>query len=181
MSDGPAPGDFLIATEILTDPNFAGTVVLLCEHDEQGSLGLVLNRPLEVQLPELITEGDAQSCAAAVHWGGPVKGDALHALKDGPPGPDAIEIIPNLSFGGRLEDLIEAWNSGIDVRFYLGYAGWEAQQLEGELAEHAWHVMRARPNEVFPERPETLWGRMMGEIDPAFRHLKHQPRDLDLN
>lgn len=181
MAASPAAGDFLVASELLTDPNFAGTVILLCEHDAEGSLGLVLNRPLSVQLPELLPDVDLLQCDAAVHWGGPVKADALHALKDGSPGPDAAEVYPGLAFGGQLEDLIAAWAEGIAVRFYLGYAGWGPQQLLDELGEGAWHVVRAQPQQVFPARPEALWGKLMGEIDPAWRHLKHQPRDPELN
>lgn len=181
MTDSPVAGDFLIATEWLTDPNFAGTVVLLCEHDEQGSLGLVVNRPLEVKLPEIITEPGPTVCHAPVHWGGPVKAHALHALKEGSPGADAVEVRPGLAFGGRLDDLIAAWQEGTEVRFYLGYAGWESGQLAEELADGAWHLRRARPQEVFPDRPEALWGQLMAAVNPAFRHLRHQPRDPDLN
>ncbi|MAW62254.1 MAG: hypothetical protein CMJ94_15665 [Planctomycetes bacterium] len=181
MPSAPAAGDFLVATELLTDPNFAGSVVLLCEHDEQGTLGLVLNRPLSVRLPELVTGDELLGCEAPVLWGGPVKSDALHALKDGAPGPDAVEVYPGLAFGGQLDDLIDAWNEGIEVRFYLGYAGWESGQLDGEIAEGAWHVVRSRPELVFPERPDALWGQLKGELDPAWRHLKHQPRDPELN
>ena len=93
----------------------------------------------------------------------------------------ALAVYPGLAFGGQLEDLIAAWAEGTAVRFYLGYAGWGPQQLLDELGEGAWHVIRAQPKQVFPERPEALWGKLMGEIDPAWRHLKHQPRDPDLN
>lgn len=181
MPESPSAGDFLVASEVMTDPNFAGSVVLLCEHDEEGSLGLVMNRPLDVKLAELLPDAGIESCHAPIYWGGPVKPDALHALKDGPPGPDAAEVYPGLAFGGQLDDLVDAWQNGQELRFFLGYSGWSEGQLEEELSQEAWKVVRARPTDVFAPRPDALWGQLMSRVHPAWRHLRHQPTHPDLN
>jgi len=181
MPDAPRAGDFLVATESLTDPNFSGTVVLLCEHDEQGSLGLVLNRPIQVELKALLSDTDLGGCEAPVYWGGPVKADALHALRDGPPSADSAEVYPGLAFGGNLEELLAADAQGVAVRFYMGYTGWSATQLEDEISQQAWHVLRPHPEHVFTTRPDALWGRLMSEVDPAWSHFRHRPENPDWN
>jgi putative transcriptional regulator len=181
MPNSPSAGDFLLADPRLTDPNFDSTVVLLCEHNQEGSLGLIVNRPLAVPLKQLLPENQLSAPDAEIYWGGPVHQDALHALRLGQPAPEALEVLPGLHFGGQLEDLSAAMEADETVRFYLGYAGWEIGQLESELAEGAWHVCAGDPALAMSEQLERLWTDLIARAEPELGWLKHIPDDPSCN
>jgi putative transcriptional regulator len=160
----------------LTDPNFRRTVVLLVHHDPDGTVGLVLNRPTEVQAVDLCEtlgiawSGDGERL---IHWGGPVQpntgwvvagDDALAGVAG------ATHVAPGLHFAGSLEALrIVADQPPPRLRLFLGYAGWGPGQLEGELAQGAWVVAPLTTPAVFEVPEAELWDhawRLLG-IDPA--------------
>ena len=183
MSSGPRPGDFLVADPRLTDPNFESSVVLICEHNEEGTLGLVINRPLECAF-QLQIEGQEVDRELEVGWGGPVCQQILHSLHQGTPNralEGTTEVIPGLYFGGLVEDWLDASDQGSAIRFFVGYAGWEPGQLDGELAEGAWHVVTAKPEQVFSKQGPELWSQLMVELDPAFAWMNQVPDDPSLN
>ncbi len=177
------PGVVLLAETDLVDPNFEEAVVLLCAHDEGGSLGLILNRPLDVPLSRLLPDADA--CAElgmGLSWGGPVALEKLHALHGGPAGLDeCIAVCPGVEFGGVLEELLEVHEQGRPVRFFLGYTGWDGGQLDGEMAEGTWRVAPGGPEVAFDPDPAALWGRLMAQQDPGLRWLRHRPDTPEVN
>ena len=169
---------FLIAMPGMDDPNFSGGVALLCHHGPEGAMGLVLNRTSDYLLGEVmaqmgIREVDARLAAQPVLAGGPVepeRGFVLHSPDAGPY--DATLAISEHIHLTTSRDVLEAMARGEGPRratLALGYAGWGAQQLEGELREHVWLSVDAAPDIVFDTPLPVRWNaaaRLIG-IDPS--------------
>ena len=158
----PASGLLLIASPRLTDPNFSHSVVYLIEHGKHGSLGLIVNRPLDVPLDAIWDDaplGLADHRVAA--QGGPVsptKGLLLHGAVDLP---GSQRMSEHVSAGGELKSLTDRWPDGPDrfgPRLFLGHSGWGPGQLDGELAEGSWLVRHGDPAILLSQRPsQNLW------------------------
>ncbi len=168
-------GQLLVATPSLRDPTFHRTVVLLLDHGDDGGLGVVLNRPLEVAVSAVLPPWQPHATAPAVLFqGGPVALDSALGLV-GVPGdtrePPGVRRI-NGSVG--LVDLdVEPADvvpelSGL--RVFAGYAGWSTGQLEREVEEGSWYVVDSEPRDAFTDQPEQLWRTV----------LRRQPGDLAL-
>ena len=128
----PGPGILLIADPFLKDPNFLRSVVLLCEHKEEGSFGFVLNRQYKNTLNELIPELEGHQLS--VYYGGPVEEDTIHFLHQYPDEiPGGNEVMKGIYWGGDFEALVNLIkNDAIDtnkIRFFIGYSGWSGGQL----------------------------------------------------
>src|SRR3954467_12350560 len=160
-------GRLLVATPQLVDPNFARTVCLLLQaDDEDGALGLVLNRPTGTEVGEVLDDWHPLAAAPGVVFtGGPVQPNAAICLGHGRPGAPAVasysvlEGSPGTAFGtvdldASPDDIATAVT---EVRVFAGYAGWSAGQLEAEVDEGAWWVLDALPSDAFTDRPEELW------------------------
>jgi putative transcriptional regulator len=163
-----ARGKILVAGRDLKDPNFAETVVLILEHNAQGTLGLVLNRPSETPLTQLL-DLPAGGSVPLVYQGGPVEGSGVLALvKSDTARPDTkavLEGVYEITAPGALTDLVKA-NAGPDLlRVYFGYSGWSSDQLERETRTGAWHVFDATAAIVFDPHPDTLWERQIPHAD----------------
>ena len=134
----PSRGTLLIANPFLKDPNFSRTVIFLCEHNEDGSFGFVLNKKYTQSLEELVPE--IGSGSFPVFQGGPVQKDALHFLHQYPQLiSGGEEVLTDIFWGGNFESLlINLKNNDITnnrIRFFIGYSGWSEGQLENELKE----------------------------------------------
>jgi putative transcriptional regulator len=147
----------------LADPNFAGSVVLLCEHDENGALGLVVNRPTPFLLGQ-IYEGqkiEGQGGAEAViHYGGPVQPEMGFVLYDGSAAyPSSMPVLDEVRLSTALEILrdIAAGRGPNRFLFFLGYAGWGSDQLEQEIARNDWLVAPAAVGLLFDVPAEERW------------------------
>lgn len=172
-------GVLLVADPSLMDPNFETTVVLLCAHSKEGSLGLVLNRSTQLTLDQLLPEESYfRQQPLPVSWGGPVGLDRLNVLHGGRKGgPESAEVIEGVQFGGQLPVLEEVHLTGAPLRFLVGYSGWDSGQLESELEEGAWRVMAGRRPVIFDDDPETLWQRVIATQDPGLTFLRDLPPD----
>lgn len=166
MDEQPALSDhFLIAMPSLEDPNFHQSVAYLCEHNAEGGLGIIINRPTEVTLGELLEHlelepVDAETASRTVYMGGPVqpeRGFVLH-----PPGGEwdsTLEVSPSVAVT-TSRDILAAIAEGRGPERYLvalGYAGWEAGQLEDELADNAWLTGPADPEIIFNRDTGDRW------------------------
>ncbi|TXI32736.1 MAG: YqgE/AlgH family protein [Niabella sp.] len=180
----PASGTLLIANPHLDDPNFLRTVVLLCDHNEEGSFGFVINRKLDFTVDELISElGDFK---LPVFEGGPVELNTLHFIHQYPKEiPDGKEIVNGVYWGGDFEKLIEVINSRtVDVnkiRFFLGYSGWGAAQLATEMDEKTWIVSIAKAKFLFAENEKELWKAVLEEMGGEYKLILNAPLDPSLN
>lgn len=164
---------------------FHRAVVLVCEHDRQGAFGLVLNRPSENRLPEVLSADLPERLKdGLLHAGGPVQPAALSYLYT-PPALLAGNVLENVSVGHDLEELIElgrTWTPGGRLRVFAGYAGWAPGQLDDELRREAWLTHPATVERVFAEPAADLW-RSILRSRPRWqeRLLPDAPEDLSLN
>lgn len=169
-------GKLLIATPNLRDPRFERSVIYLCDHDADHAFGLIVNKPLsEVSMAEVLEKldvaADDLAGAGAVHYGGPVgmeRGAVLHSLDyriDG-----TIEIMPELGLTWTREVLVDLVSSRRRRPppkrhlFAIGYAGWGAGQLEGELAQNSWAHCAFSEDIVFAREPSRSWERALAAI-----------------
>lgn len=179
----PAPGILLIAPPLMDDPNFRRTVVLLCEHDEDGSFGLVLNRPLDLQLEELTDElGSHQDLLGL---GGPVQPNTLHYLHGRATLPEARHVADGVYWGGDFEAVKLLLQSETltpaELRLFLGYAGWSPGQLADEIAAGGWLLAPARQDFVLTADPAALWRTILRRMGGEYALLANFPEDPRMN
>lgn len=181
-------GRLLVATPALEDPNFRRTVVLLVDHSDEGALGVVLNRPLGVDLLDVLPGWyDVAATPRTVFSGGPVSRESALCLghvrvgvaTDG----RAVRIADDSPLG--LVDLdadpsLVATVVG-EVRVFAGYAGWGAGQLDTEIGDGAWIVVQAEPGDAFCGEAEDLWARVLQRQPGTLRWLASYPDDPALN
>ncbi|MEU2558976.1 YqgE/AlgH family protein [Streptomyces longispororuber] len=154
-------GRLLVATPALSDPNFDRAVVLLLDHDEEGSLGVVLNRPTPVGVGDILEGwGDLAGAPGVVFQGGPVSLDSALGVavipgEDGPLGWRRVHGAIGLVDLETPPELLAAARGSL--RIFAGYAGWGPGQLEDELVEGAWYVVESEPGDVSSPDPERLW------------------------
>ena len=160
----------------LEDPNFKRTVTLLVHNDDEGTFGLVLNRPSDLQMTDLCASleidwrGPSES---AVHWGGPVQPNTGWVLMDHPARSnpeEEKEVAQGIHFSSSLDALrCVAGEPPVHLRLFLGYAGWAPGQLEDEIGQSAWIVAPVSSDLVFETQPEVMWERVLRNlgIDPA--------------
>ena len=178
-------GHLLLASEHLLDPNFAKSVVLLVEHNQQGALGVILNRPTSKTVRELWHDVSQMPCQSElpVCLGGPVSGPlmAVHtvaALAE-------VEIVAGVYFSARKQHLDALVNqTGERFKLFVGHAGWGPGQLEQEIDQGAWLSTPATLDQVF-DTGEDLWQRVLesvrGPLLGALLKIKHIPADPRLN
>ncbi len=179
-------GRLLVATPKLLDPNFHRTVVLLCLHDEHGAFGLVLNRPLEATVVADVVPAWSEhvSAPAVVFVGGPVETNAAMALGRSKTGADREGWTCLTGTTGLVnldrdpDDLMDDLEA---VRVFAGYAGWGAEQLEGEIREDAWFVVEAEPGDAFTSDPEHLWSAVLKRQPGKLAMFAFAPADPSVN
>ena len=170
---------FLIAMPALVDPNFARTVTLIAEHNDQGALGVIVNRPLDMNLAALFDRidlpiEDAETAGQPVYFGGPVQTDRGFVLHR-----PAGEWHSSLAIGDDAaltssKDILQSVGSGggpEEVLVTLGYAGWSPGQLEQELAQNAWLTVPADLSIVFDIPPEERFAAAMQLIGVDYASL----------
>jgi putative transcriptional regulator len=178
-------GQLIIASPLLQDPNFDRTVVLITEHDEEGAMGLVLNRPSDAPVAEAVPDlaWVAPDDDGLVHIGGPVAPDGVIVLAEwDDPTLAAVLVESDLGFVPGDAPSQEALELAIRrARVYAGHAGWGPGQLEEELAEDAWIVEAPLREELFSEDPESLWAAVLRRKGREFALLSTMPPDPSLN
>ncbi len=176
-------GKLLIASPALLDPNFFRTVVLVTEHNEDGAMGIVLNRPSEALVADVVPDlADVAGEEAPVYVGGPVQPEALVLLAEFADLDAAAWIVTaDVGLASADVDLAELAASVRRGRVYAGYSGWGAGQLEAELEEDAWIVEPPIPSELFPEDPEHLWNDVLARKGGQFALLARMPADPSVN
>jgi putative transcriptional regulator len=171
-----AAGKLLVASRDLGDPNFAQTVVLLVHYDEDGVVGLVINRRTKVPVSRALEElKGAKNRTDTIYSGGPVgRSDILALARSATKLDEAEHIFGDVylvTSAGLLEKTIAA-SSADTLHVYVGYAGWSAEQLEAELALGAWFIFPGDAGAVFAANPATLWTRFIERTENrvAFLH-----------
>lgn len=182
--DKPEIGKILIAEPFLGDPNFDRSVVLITEYGESGTVGYVLNRPLDLKVDSVIP--DFPDFDAIIYNGGPVEQSNLYFLHNRKDlFPDAIQVSNELYWGGDFDRLRENVKLGLlqpdEIRFYLGYSGWGRGQLEAEITEKSWRVAPLDGVDIFTTHPEDLWKHVISNLGGDYQLWANAPSDPLLN
>lgn len=183
----PTRGAFLVASPKLLDPNFMHSVVLLVDHGPQGSYGVIVNRRAELTLEDVGTDGPLFEGRGDPLWfGGPVGAEQLQVLHGlGETVPGSLAVLPGVQLGGDPQVLrrLLAGDEAVaaPAKFVVGYSGWGAKQLEGELREGAWVLCPGAERFVFDADPETLWRRVLRARGGPYAELADLPPDPTWN
>lgn len=166
MPTSPLAGRLLVATPLIRDDTFRRTVVLVLAHGDEGTLGVILNRPSDMPAGEMAS-GWAERAAApgVVFVGGPVATDTVLGLA-------ARGSIDLAAHPGDLPDAPE------EIRLFAGQAGWEAGQLEDEIGQQAWWVLDLAPDDALTRHPDTLWERVLRRQPGTLAWFANLPDDL---
>src|SRR4051812_47176308 len=177
-------GRLLIASPALIDPNFHRSVILIAEHTDEGAMGLVLNRPAESLVSEVVPDLSGLADEdALVYVGGPVASDSVIVLAEfDDPSMAGVLLDDDLGFVGSESGEVGEVAGGVRrARVYAGHAGWGPGQLEGELEEESWIVEPPRRDEVFTNAPDALWASVLRRKGRRYALLATMPLDPSLN
>jgi len=180
----PTKGKILISEPFLVDYYFKRSVVLLAEHNEEGSFGLIINKPVDLHLSDIVK--DFPSFDTPVYLGGPVKTDSLYFIHTlGNEIDDSLEISEGLYWGGDIEIVKELITIGKmdpkEIKFFVGYSGWVSKQLEGELARNSWLVANIKAKDVMESNPENMWKKTVKNLGGDYAYWTNFPSDPALN
>lgn len=180
----PAAGILLIADPFLKDPNFLRTVVLLCEHQQEGSFGFVLNKQIIQTLDELVS--GLSGYHLPVYYGGPVQMNTIHFLHQYPDLiPESVKVSTDIYWGGNFETvtaLIKTNSLDLSkIKFFIGYSGWGDEQLNAELKEKSWLTVTANRNLVFKTTADEIWKASLKELGGEYEMMINFPLDPQLN
>lgn len=179
-------GMLLVATPTLVDPNFADTVVLLLDVDDNGALGVVLNRPTAVPVAEVLADwGDVVAEPEVLFRGGPVSTEgalAVAMLRQADDVPVGFREVYGPLGVVDLDTPVELIDGTLQgMRIFAGYAGWGAAQLDDEIEEGSWYVVPAQPPDVFRLDPTALWRDVLRRQPGELAWHSTRPVDPDLN
>ncbi|MEO6668415.1 MAG: YqgE/AlgH family protein [Ferruginibacter sp.] len=180
----PRQDILLIADPFLKDPNFMRTVVYICRLSEEGCFGFVLNKLFEQNLGELIT--DLENFEIPVFTGGPVQPDTVHYIHQYPELiPGSYKISDEIHWGGDFEIVKELIRENrIDlskIKFFIGYSGWDKDQLENEMKEKSWLTATSTRKIVFDTSPENVWKESIEHLGGKYKMMINFPIDPQLN
>ncbi len=178
---GADKGALLLANPLMDDPNFKRAVVQIVEHNDEGAVGFIVNKPLQIQLQDIMD--DFAPFNTGLFFGGPVQLDSLHFIHDIEGLEGSTEVASGLFWGGdlkRIQDL--ARFGGLqqdDVRFFVGYAGWTSGQLASEFDKNSWIACKSIGPQLLHIPPDDLWQhllRRMGALQTFVSNIPENPR-----
>lgn len=177
-------GRLLLAEPFLQDPFFKRSVILLTEHNERGSFGLIINKPIPMYLHEAIEHAPEFDSKLAL--GGPVQKETLHYLhRLGDRIPNSTPVMDGVFWGGDFEVVKELIRTGElhhdNLRLFVGYSGWAEGQLNHEMESKSWIVANAQEEHIFANKPEELWNAILENMGSPYEHMVKLPEDPRLN
>lgn len=181
----PQAGNVLLSEPFLDDPYFGRKVVLLCEHNEEGSFGFVLNNFVDIDVDEVMD--DLPKLDTRISVGGPVKNGNLYYLHTREDIVDSIPVVDGVFMGGdfdQIKDLLQAGGlKAGEIRFFIGYSGWSPAQLQDEIRSRSWFVADADKANIMrtDEENESYWKRLISDMGDGFTHIANAPSDPSLN
>ena len=180
----PKKGRVLISEPFLEEHHFKQSVILLTEYSEEGAVGFVLNKPINLNINELLS--DLDSFESEVFTGGPVQADQIYYLHTVPELiPNSNHIFDNLYWGGDFEVLSELIDSKRievnQIRFFVGYSGWSSGQLEEEIKENSWLVSTLDSHDIMSVDNRDIWKKALREMGGNFKLWADFPEDENLN
>jgi putative transcriptional regulator len=178
-------GTFLIATPDVENGIFFRAVILICEHNVNGSFGLIVNKSLNLELPEeIININNLANTHVGIRAGGPLQTNQMMLLHTSDQIPtQTLKICDGVFLGGDLQFLQESISneSGPEINLCFGYAGWGAGQLEREFMDGTWYLHEANKHFVFEITPDKLWQTLLQDMGGKYASMSMIPEDLSLN
>ena len=177
-------GRILISEPFLSDHYFRRSIVYLTEHNDEGSLGFVLNKPLEINIGEIVDDFPESDFPISV--GGPVSNNTVHFIHTlGESIPESVAVTDGIYWGGDFDHIKNLISLGEiephQLRFFLGYAGWSPGQLDDEMKEHAWLVGKINPRMVMQGVETEFWSNTLARYNNKYRAWANFPEDPGLN
>ena len=177
-------GAVLISEPFLSDNYFKRSVVYITEHKKEGSLGFVLNKAVNIKISEVVSDFPDVDFPLSV--GGPVSTNTIHYLHTkGDDIPDSVHVKDGIFWGGDFEIIKEMVRAGKlttkDIRFFLGYAGWSEDQLDGELDMNAWLVGAIPAKMVMEGMGPDFWTKILSGFEAKYKAWANFPEDPGLN
>lgn len=179
-----SPGKILIAEPFMVDPNFKKSVIIICEHHDDGSLGFILNKPINIKLNKLID--DFPEFETKVYFGGPVAPDTLHYIHNvGELLDESIKIQQGVYWGGNFEKLKFLIENELilpkNIKFFIGYSGWDGGQLAGEIKTGSWVISDMDANYAFKTKAYKLWTQVLENKGDNYTVIAQINNDNKLN
>jgi putative transcriptional regulator len=176
-------GQLLLASPSLLDPNFARTVVLIGVHNEEGAMGVVLNRPSTMSVAEAVPQlADAVGVLDTVYVGGPVQTSSIVFLAEFlDPSPAGILVLGRIGFPAPDAGIEELAELTARRRVFAGHAGWGQGQLDAEIDNGDWIAHPAEPEDVFTDDPRDLWSSVLTRKGGSYALVARMPLDPSVN
>ncbi|WP_298778883.1 YqgE/AlgH family protein [uncultured Polaribacter sp.] len=180
----PLKGRLLIAEpSILNDSSFNRAIILITEFTAINSVGFILNRPLNYTINDLLPD---ITCDFNIYQGGPVEQDNLYFVHKIPDLiPESIKIDEGIYWGGTFEVLKHLLNEGLiakdEIRFFLGYSGWEKDQLTNEINTNSWFISENDFDNIFSKENDSLWRNKLIQKGGNYKLWANAPSDINLN
>jgi len=180
----PEKGKILISEPFLPDTFFNRSIIYLTEHTAQGSVGFILNKKLDLTVSGAI-EG-FEGWDENLNMGGPVAPDTLHYLHNlGSLIPNSIQVEGDVFWGGEIDiirDMVKSKKiSQSQIRFFLGYSGWSAGQLEHELKENSWVIARVKSDIIMNNKGNDTWKRVLRSLNNKYKVWADFPKSPEMN
>jgi putative transcriptional regulator len=179
----PSRGRALLSEPFLDDNYFSRSVVLLCEHNQDGSFGFVLNNYMDISIQDILP--DFPDIETRISIGGPVKTGNLYYIHTHPEVQGCQEVVDGVYIGGDFDTMKQLLAAGMikahEIRFFVGYSGWESGQLDEELNRHSWLVSAISGKDMMNTQRNDLWARMMKKQGGRYKAMSHFPTDPSLN
>lgn len=177
-------GDFLIAEPFMLDPGFRRSAILLCDHGIDGSVGFIMNKPIDIDISRLLP--DFPDFKLKAFYGGPVATDTIHYIhKAGDIIDDSIYIADDIYWGGSFEQIKIMIEKGLigddDIMFFVGYSGWSQGQLQEEITIGSWIKTKYDLNYVFNNVKSNLWKLLLQDKGSTFAVIADIKDEMNLN
>ena len=182
--NAPKKGTLLISNPEMPDKIFNRSVILLCEHNETGTLGFILNKRSMTFLNELIEDFD--DIPEKLYYGGPVDMNSLYILHKSDLIKESNFVIDDIKYGGNIDNLSSLYNTSQlthdDIKFCLGYSSWIPNQLEFEIQRKSWITYdNVDSNLIFLSEPEDMWKNVLNTMGNKYKIYANYPKDASLN
>lgn len=182
---GVYSGKILLSEPFMGDSNFKRSAVLVCDHtDAEGAVGFILNKPIDMLIHDLVQ--DFPEFDSEVHFGGPVQTDTIHYIHNvGDLLEGSTKVIDGVYWGGDFEKLkfliLQELIQPENIRFFVGYSGWSAHQLEEEMHIGSWVLAESHPNYLFKSDPIELWQQIMAHKGDQYGVIAQMPDYVNWN
>ena len=180
----PPKGKVLISEPFLQDSYFKRSVILLSEHNEDGTVGFVLNNPIDFSLSEILK--DFPGFEANISLGGPVSTSTVHFIHSlGDIIPDSQHVFGEIFWGGNFDNITDMIKSGLvknnQIRFFVGYSSWYPDQLNNEIAQNSWVVSELSSDVIMESNEKDMWKRSVKNLGEKYKMWTEFPENPSFN